>query len=366
MDLFRSQHSLPGQQQTQNAGIPQVSPPVASNRMTNVGKTQLEKHAVKMRQLADAMVTSHKQSGSNATGAAIPHRSTTSISPAAKRAKFIRDAPTMGYVSPTGSNPTWRQKAMDRLIDTFRSRAPAASPSTASYLRMENDIDIVHELDQDVARALVYAGGKVMGIRPEELYNSPGLQKLVARNMEWFKNTPDWIKLIGLCAAKKLNGYLLPTPPEPPQQFCAFLQTSSSSSSSEFPPPPQPPTPESEEPHVMVVDEEEAVVVIKEEPTEESTAIAPDLLSVSPVIMKTKEMKEKKENKEKKNTSTTTAKKTKTDAPRASSSKKPSSKKRARPEEEDATKEEEAVITSAVSTAVEETGLSASAPILVI
>ncbi len=174
MDLFRSQQRTP-----------QVSSrPTGQDVMRNVSKTQLEKHAVKMRQMAKALESSHKL---NAT---TRHQ----------RAVQAKDVPNVGYIAPSGSNATWRQTAMDRIIGTIRSQTPSG--------QWEADADVTHELDRDVARAIVYLGGKVMGVPPEELHRSPGLQKLVARNTQWFQRTPDWFKLLGLCAAKKFNCYL--------------------------------------------------------------------------------------------------------------------------------------------------------------
>lgn len=219
MDLYRSQYGHPSAKAVGTTTTqPSMDAPVQV--MRNVGRTQLEKHAIKMRQLAQAMV-----SNSSATRP-----------PALKRAKI--DPATVGFLNNTSShtNPTWRQKAMERLIGSFQLSSSASAPG-------EEDQIIMRELDRDVARALVHTGGKALGIHPDELYNSPGLQKLVARNMQWFNQAPDWLKLAGLCAAKKLNGYLQPEncagveflPPslfiEKPQQQRQEEAASSSSSS---------------------------------------------------------------------------------------------------------------------------------------
>lgn len=70
------------------------------------------------------------------------------------------------------------------------------------------DTDVVRELDQDVAQALVAVGGTMLGIPTHELLRSPGMRKLVARNIRWFQGTPDLVKMVGLMAAKKLNQWV--------------------------------------------------------------------------------------------------------------------------------------------------------------
>ena len=78
-----------------------------------------------------------------------------------------------------------------------------------SAARLSNeDHDVVRELDQDVAGALVAVGGTLMGLPTEELLRSPGMRKLVARNIQWFQGTHDLVKLLGLMAAKKLNQWV--------------------------------------------------------------------------------------------------------------------------------------------------------------
>lgn len=75
--------------------------------------------------------------------------------------------------------------------------------------RMSNeDQEVVRELDHDVAGALVAVGGTLMGIPAQELLNSPGMRKLVARNIRWFQGTHDVVKMVGLMAAKKLNQWV--------------------------------------------------------------------------------------------------------------------------------------------------------------
>jgi len=69
----------------------------------------------------------------------------------------------------------------------------------------EQDIGVHVEFDTDVVDALVYTVGRWMGLDTEQLRDSPGLRTLVSRNIQWFRTSPDWLKLTGLVLAKKLN-----------------------------------------------------------------------------------------------------------------------------------------------------------------
>lgn len=70
------------------------------------------------------------------------------------------------------------------------------------------DVDVIREFDNDVAGALLSVGGTFLGLPQEELMASPGMRKLVARNIRWFQSTPDIVKLVGLLAAKKMNQWV--------------------------------------------------------------------------------------------------------------------------------------------------------------
>lgn len=85
-----------------------------------------------------------------------------------------------------------RHWATDRL-----SGYQSVSPETDAGVHMEFDTDIVD--------ALVYTVGRWMGLDTEQLRDSPGLRTLVSRNIQWFRASPDWMKLLGLVMAKKLN-----------------------------------------------------------------------------------------------------------------------------------------------------------------
>lgn len=69
----------------------------------------------------------------------------------------------------------------------------------------EQDAGVHMEFDTDIVDALVYIVGRWMGLDAEQLRHSPGLRTLVSRNIEWFRSSPDWLKLAGLILAKKLN-----------------------------------------------------------------------------------------------------------------------------------------------------------------
>lgn len=69
----------------------------------------------------------------------------------------------------------------------------------------EQDVGVHLEFDTDVVDALVYTVGRWMGLDTDQLRDSPGLRTLVSRNIQWFRNSPDWMKLLGLVMAKKLN-----------------------------------------------------------------------------------------------------------------------------------------------------------------
>lgn len=70
---------------------------------------------------------------------------------------------------------------------------------------MELDTSVHMEFDTDVVDALVYTVGRWLGLDTDQLRDSPGLRTLVSRNIQWFRSSPDWLKLAGLVMAKKLN-----------------------------------------------------------------------------------------------------------------------------------------------------------------
>lgn len=69
------------------------------------------------------------------------------------------------------------------------------------------DVDIVQEFDHEVSVAVTRIGGSLLGLNahPDQLMESPGVRKLVARNLAWFHGSSDFFKLCGLLLAKKIN-----------------------------------------------------------------------------------------------------------------------------------------------------------------
>lgn len=89
-----------------------------------------------------------------------------------------------------------RQWASSRL-QTSDGQEPIGTP--------ERDAGVHVEFDTDIVDALVYTVGRWLGLDTEQLRDSPGLRTLVSRNIQWFRSSPDWMKLVGLVLAKKLN-----------------------------------------------------------------------------------------------------------------------------------------------------------------
>lgn len=86
----------------------------------------------------------------------------------------------------------------------------------------EHDVGVHLEFDTDVVDALVYTVGRWMGLDTDQLRDSPGLRTLVSRNIQWFRASPDWMKLMGLVLAKKLN-HSLDTPRRSPSDTQRML-----------------------------------------------------------------------------------------------------------------------------------------------
>lgn len=103
--------------------------------------------------------------------------------------------------SQTSSTPSWRRNPLTRIIDSLKR-----SPDNVSDIPVTTDPDVVLEFDRDISEFLVSVSGTFLGMNPNELMQSTGLRQLIARNMRWFQNTPDWMKVIGLLVAKKFNG----------------------------------------------------------------------------------------------------------------------------------------------------------------
>lgn len=121
---------------------------------------------------------------------------------------------------PTGGNPpAWRlRNPLSRIVGrckhlmavppmTNENMSVLAALTTPSPAGPE-DHQIHREFDHDVAKALLSVGGRFTGMDTQDLMNSPGARLLLSRNLRWFHATPDWLKLLGMVLAKKLNQHL--------------------------------------------------------------------------------------------------------------------------------------------------------------
>lgn len=108
--------------------------------------------------------------------------------------------------------------------------------ASSSQLMVVNDPEVVQEFDRDISEFLVSISGKFLGMNPNDLMQSTGLRQLIARNMRWFQNTPDWMKVVGLLVAKKFNGEVrhrnaMLEPLSGGHSYAPLLSSSTSSSS---------------------------------------------------------------------------------------------------------------------------------------
>ena len=111
---------------------------------------------------------------------------------------------TQSHKSMTGT-PMWGSvlSGLRRLYSGETPTLPPSDPNSAP--RTETDVGVHREFDTDVVDALVYSIGRWLALDTDQLRNSPGLRTLVSRNIQWFRASPDWLKLTGLVLAKKLN-----------------------------------------------------------------------------------------------------------------------------------------------------------------
>lgn len=98
---------------------------------------------------------------------------------------------------------------MLRHLQQLRSHARFMSPSplTIADYPQQNFRDdlVIQEFDREVSAAIAKIGGRLMGVQNTD---SPGVKDLVARNLTWFHDTSDPVKLLALLAAKKVNAIL--------------------------------------------------------------------------------------------------------------------------------------------------------------
>lgn len=77
---------------------------------------------------------------------------------------------------------------------------------------------VVQELTTDVARLVSHVGSRCLGLRNEEQTNA--MTAIVKRNLDWMHQTPDWMKLVGLFATKRvLQGFSIPSSPSSEHTF---------------------------------------------------------------------------------------------------------------------------------------------------
>lgn len=103
---------------------------------------------------------------------------------------------------------TWSE----RFTGSWSQWLPFTGSSQSSSL---TDPEVIAEFDRDISRVVTHVTGRWMGLSDTELQQSPALRQLVSRNMRWFQHTPDWMKLMGIVVAKKVNslvGTLTPMP----------------------------------------------------------------------------------------------------------------------------------------------------------
>lgn len=117
----------------------------------------------------------------------------------------VRDEQLGDESSPSSSSRSWTGTLLTGLRRWMITQ-PASNLDVASVpASHETDAGVHLEFDTDVVDALVYTVGRWMGLDTEHLRDSPGLRTLVSRNIQWFRASPDWMKLLGLVLAKKLN-----------------------------------------------------------------------------------------------------------------------------------------------------------------
>ncbi len=158
----------------------------------------------------------------------------------------------------SSTNASTNPPFLRRLAEHFRRGSTGLIGTNQPSVSIVNHDDplVSGEFDQDMARAVVAVSARLLGMDPAALSNSPGLLRLVARNMQWFHHTPDVVKLTGLVVAKKLNQLMtssntreletIANIPEPvpittqdtPDQEWVNICPDSSSSSSSTPPAP--------------------------------------------------------------------------------------------------------------------------------
>lgn len=112
------------------------------------------------------------------------------------------------YQRAVGCNPPPPTGGQDGVgVGRGPTRAgPAHVPAKNAKRVLDPDALVIdREFQETVSKALVRSGGRVLRLPESETQNSPGLHKLVERNLRWFDEAHDGFKLMGLLLAKKLN-----------------------------------------------------------------------------------------------------------------------------------------------------------------
>ena len=189
--------------------IPQLP---AGGLLTPASVTRQKEHGRRMRAISRKMnrATLQRRMEANPITPPNPGTSLPDYLPMMDSAMITLD-PNTPTLTPSG----W----IGAIGSGLRSWCTAAGSDGTGLNHEERDVGVHVEFDTDVVDALVYTLGRWMGLNTEQLRDSPGLRTLVSRNIQWFRSSPDWLKLTGLILAKKLNQSL-----DCPQRTGAELQ----------------------------------------------------------------------------------------------------------------------------------------------
>jgi hypothetical protein len=125
------------------------------------------------------------------------------------------------------------KRKLQAMAERFFHRSPTMTDNhyhQGLFMYRPEDPAVRQEFTQEIAQALLHVMGKSIGFTSQELATSIGLRELIHRNMEWFSHTPDWMKLVSLILAKKLNKNLHSSTIPTPMSLDHFSTSSPSSS----------------------------------------------------------------------------------------------------------------------------------------
>jgi hypothetical protein len=106
-----------------------------------------------------------------------------------------------------GPSRTQIMRHVASLNNMWRRSSPSC-PVDSDCVAPPEDVDIIQEFDHEVSVAVTRIGCSLLGLNAhpdQQLMESPGVRKLVARNLAWFHGSSDFFKLCGLILAKKIN-----------------------------------------------------------------------------------------------------------------------------------------------------------------